>query len=109
MNVAAINTPGNARDEAGLRAAVAASVDVPWQQFGDPIDGVIGDAGKHVAQVGFRDKIAASKKKGMWMGGVTPLGYAIKDRKLGIVPEDAPPMRLIPCSYCADGSGAPLQ
>jgi site-specific DNA recombinase len=26
-----------------------------------------------------RDKIAASKKKGMWMGGVTPLGYAIKD------------------------------
>jgi hypothetical protein len=29
-----------------------------------------------------RDKIAASKKKGMWMGGVTPLGYAIKDRKL---------------------------
>ena len=27
-----------------------------------------------------RDKIAASKKKGMWMGGVPPLGYAVRDR-----------------------------
>jgi DNA invertase Pin-like site-specific DNA recombinase len=31
-----------------------------------------------------RDKIAASKKKGMWMGGTVPLGYDIKDRKLVI-------------------------
>ena len=30
-----------------------------------------------------RDKIAASKKKGMWMGGMPPLGYLdVKDRKL---------------------------
>ena len=29
-----------------------------------------------------RDKIAASKRKGMWMGGVVPLGYDLKDRKL---------------------------
>jgi site-specific DNA recombinase len=29
-----------------------------------------------------RDKIAASKKKGMWMGGLPPLGYDVKDRKL---------------------------
>lgn len=29
-----------------------------------------------------RDKIAASKKKGMWMGGFVPLGYDLKDRKL---------------------------
>src|SRR6202023_3631962 len=29
-----------------------------------------------------RDKIAASKKKGMWMGGMPPLGYDIKDRML---------------------------
>jgi site-specific DNA recombinase len=29
-----------------------------------------------------RDKIAASKKKGMWMGGRPPLGYDVKDRKL---------------------------
>ena len=31
-----------------------------------------------------RDKIAASKKKGMWMGGVVPLGYRVEDRKLVI-------------------------
>ncbi len=29
-----------------------------------------------------RDKIAASKRKGMWMGGVVPLGYDVVDRKL---------------------------
>ena len=29
-----------------------------------------------------RDKIAASKKKGLWMGGLPSLGYDVKDRKL---------------------------
>jgi len=32
-----------------------------------------------------RDKIAGSKKKGMWMGGIPPLGYGVRDRKLVIV------------------------
>ncbi len=36
-----------------------------------------------------RDKFAASKKKGMWMGGTPPLGYAPKDRTLTIVPDEA--------------------
>ena len=36
-----------------------------------------------------RDKVAASKKKGMWMGGPVPLGYAASDRKLVIVPTEA--------------------
>ena len=36
-----------------------------------------------------RDKIAASKKKGMWMGGVTPLGYDVKDRKLVVNHDEA--------------------
>jgi site-specific DNA recombinase len=31
-----------------------------------------------------RDKIAASKKKGMWMGGMPPLGYDARDRKLAV-------------------------
>ncbi|MFN9250520.1 MAG: recombinase family protein [Brevundimonas sp.] len=31
-----------------------------------------------------RDKIAASRRKGIWMGGVVPLGYDVKDRKLVI-------------------------
>lgn len=31
-----------------------------------------------------RDKIAASRKKGMWMGGTVPLGYRVEDRKLVI-------------------------
>ncbi len=36
-----------------------------------------------------RDKIAASKRKGMWMGGTVPLGYDVRDRKLVVNPEDA--------------------
>jgi DNA invertase Pin-like site-specific DNA recombinase len=37
---------------------------------------------REIAGERFRDKIAASKKKGMWMGGNVPLGYDVKDRKL---------------------------
>src|SRR5437016_1678723 len=51
-----------------------------------------------------RDKIAASKKKGMWMGGLTPLGYATKDRKLVAVPEEAETVRLIFRRYQELGS-----
>src|SRR5229473_2643201 len=51
-----------------------------------------------------RDKIAASKKKGMWMGGLTPLGYATKDRKLVAVPEEAETVRLIFRRYRELGS-----
>jgi site-specific DNA recombinase len=36
-----------------------------------------------------RDKIAASKKKGMWMGGTVPLGYDAKDRKLVVNDDEA--------------------
>lgn len=42
-----------------------------------------------------RDKIAASKKKGMWMGGPVPLGYRVEDRKLIVVPDEADSVRLI--------------
>ena len=36
-----------------------------------------------------RDKITASKKKGLWMGGIPPLGYDVKDRKLIPNPREA--------------------
>ena len=36
-----------------------------------------------------RDKIAASRAKGMWMGGTVPLGYEVKDRKLVVHKADA--------------------
>lgn len=42
-----------------------------------------------------RDKIAASKKKGMWMGGVVPLGYDVVDRRLVINPQEAERVRHI--------------
>src|ERR1700726_1570575 len=42
-----------------------------------------------------RDKVAASRKKGIWMGGWTPLGYEVRDRKLLIHKEDAERVRSI--------------
>jgi DNA invertase Pin-like site-specific DNA recombinase len=42
-----------------------------------------------------RDKVAASKKKGMWMGGCPPLGYDVRDRKLIINPAEAEIVRKI--------------
>ncbi len=42
-----------------------------------------------------RDKIAASKKKGMWMGGFIPLGYDLKDRKLLVNEEEAKTVQYI--------------
>jgi site-specific DNA recombinase len=42
-----------------------------------------------------RDKIAASKKKGMWMGGTPPLGYDVKDRKLVVNEAEAELVRHI--------------
>ena len=42
-----------------------------------------------------RDKIAASKRKGMWMGGVPPLGYRVQDRKLVLVEDEAATVRRI--------------
>src|SRR6266498_883990 len=44
-----------------------------------------------------RDKIAASKKKGMWMGGMLPLGYDVKDRKLVVNKGEA---RTVVDIYC---------
>jgi DNA invertase Pin-like site-specific DNA recombinase len=42
-----------------------------------------------------RDKFAASRKKGMWMGGFVPLGYKVRDRKLVIVKREAALVRRI--------------
>ena len=42
-----------------------------------------------------RDKIAASKKKGLWMGGVVPLGYRVEDRKLVVEDDEARLVRRI--------------
>jgi site-specific DNA recombinase len=42
-----------------------------------------------------RDKIAASKRKGLWVGGPIPLGYRCADKKLVVVPEEAETVRSI--------------
>ncbi len=56
-----------------------------------------------------RDKIAASKRKGMWMGGVPPLGYDIRDRSLVVNEAEARTVRHIFETYVALGAVRPLQ
>jgi len=46
-----------------------------------------------------RDKIAASKKKGLWMGGPVPLGYEVRERKLVLNQEEAKQVRHIMRRY----------
>ncbi len=51
-----------------------------------------------------RDKIAASKRKGIWVGGPVPLGYRSRDKKLEVVPAEAELARQIFADYLAIGS-----
>ena len=39
---------------------------------------------REVTSERIRDKIAASKRKGLWVGGMAPLGYDTKDRKITV-------------------------
>ena len=59
---------------------------------------------REIAGERIRDKIAASKAKGMWMGGSIPLGYDLRDRKLIINEAEAHTIRLIFKRYAALGS-----
>ena len=59
---------------------------------------------REVAGERIRDKFAASRRKGMWMGGTVPLGYDVKGRKLVINASEAKTVRLIYRRYLAAGS-----
>jgi site-specific DNA recombinase len=50
---------------------------------------------REVTSERIRDKIAASKRKGLWVGGPLPLGYDMKDGKVVVVEEEAERVRLI--------------
>jgi DNA invertase Pin-like site-specific DNA recombinase len=51
-----------------------------------------------------RDKIAASRKRGMWMGGFVPFGYRVENRKLIIEEDEAATVRIIFERFLAVGS-----
>ena len=59
---------------------------------------------REIAGERIRDKIAASKRKGMWMGGNVPLGYDVKDRKLITYEIEASTVQLIFRRYAELGS-----
>ncbi|WP_375175385.1 recombinase family protein [Pseudooceanicola sp.] len=55
-----------------------------------------------------RDKIAASRRKGIWMGGVPPFGYRVENRKLLIDDERADHARWLFSRFIEVGSGTVL-
>ena len=55
-----------------------------------------------------RDKFAASRKKGMWMGGFVPLGYDVKERKLVVNQAEAATVRMIFERFIKIGSATEL-
>src|SRR3954468_5606143 len=54
---------------------------------------------REVTSERIRDKIAASKRKGLWVGGPLPLGYEMKDGKIAVVEDEAERVRLIYARY----------
>ena len=59
---------------------------------------------REVTSERIRDKIAASKRKGLWVGGMAPLGYDTKDRKITVNEAEAERVRSIFRSYLRLGS-----
>src|SRR3546814_3256850 len=55
-----------------------------------------------------RDKFAASRARGMWMGGHQPLGYDVRDRKLVVKPDEAATVGMIFERFLTAGSGTNL-
>lgn len=55
-----------------------------------------------------RDKFAASRKKGMWMGGIVPLGYRVESRKLVIEETEVATVRMIFERFVSIGSATVL-
>ena len=55
-----------------------------------------------------RDKFAASRKRGMWMGGFVPLGYRVENRKLVIDETEAATVRMIFARFVTIGSATTL-
>jgi site-specific DNA recombinase len=59
---------------------------------------------REVTSERIRDKIAASKRKGLWVGGMAPLGYDTRDRKISVNNAEAERVRAIFRSYLRLGS-----
>src|SRR5262245_66443023 len=59
---------------------------------------------REVTSERIRDKIAASKRKGLWVGGLAPLGYDTKDRRLTVNAQEAERVRTIFRLYLRLGS-----
>src|SRR4051794_12069286 len=55
-----------------------------------------------------RDKFAASRKRGMWMGGIVPLGFRAENRKLVIYETEATTVRMIFERFVRIGSATAL-
>jgi hypothetical protein len=93
---------GEGRVGAPTRQAPANADDQPWGD--DDRDAAGENRARRWAPSRNRDKIAASKKKGMWMGGLVPIGYDVIDRRLVVNQLEAETVREIFRRYLELGS-----
>lgn len=63
---------------------------------------------REVTSERIRDKIAASKRKGIWVGGNLPLGYEMKDGKVSVIESEAEAVRIIFRRYLEVGAVRPM-
>ncbi|MGN7614100.1 recombinase family protein [Magnetococcales bacterium HHB-1] len=59
---------------------------------------------REIAAERIKDKFAASKRRGLWVGGVPPLGYDVEDRKLIINPDEAKRIQFLFQHFIKTGS-----
>ena len=64
---------------------------------------------REVTSERIRDKISASKRKGLWVGGPLPLGYEMKDGKIAVIEDEAERVRLIYRRYLELGGVRALE
>jgi DNA invertase Pin-like site-specific DNA recombinase len=59
---------------------------------------------REVTSERIRDKVAASKRKGLWVGGKVPLGYRARDGAVSVIEQEAERVRMIFRRYLEVGS-----
>ena len=93
LNISLLESPSNLRATSNCVWGQPLNVLLSFAQFE-----------REVTSERIRDKIAASKRKGLWVGGTLPFGYEMKDGKIAIVEEEAELVRVIFRRYLELGS-----
>jgi site-specific DNA recombinase len=102
--ISTVNDSGFHQDGRSLRCPrrLVRRREIQYYHFDGPLS--FAQFEREVTGERIRDKFAASKRKGIWMGGLVALGYEVRDRQLVINEAEAATVRRIFTRYCELGS-----